>query len=195
MIGRGLSRWRTIGTVGGSRRPGRLGIAPVCSGPGGKSLRELKPLRKPSPGLDEIVPICPLRGCLSSGSGQKCPLPLGIEARSHAGQGPFGRQRQSGGPVPPHPTFSPKEKEPRWPRYEPAGAPDRRESGLASASPPRESALSVVVREVWRPRFVAPRPIVLPLLWGAGVRGNGAHAVSTVPGVLCMTPSRPGCNS
>ena len=118
------------------------------------------------------MPICPLRGCLSSGSGQKCPMPLGIEARSHAGQGPFGRQRQSGGPVPPHPTFSPKEKEPRWPRYEPAGAPDRRESGLASASPPRESALSVVVREVWRPRFVAPRPIVLPLLWGEG-RGEG----------------------
>ena len=144
MIGRGLSRWRTIGTVGGSRRPGRLGIAPVCSGPGGKSLRELKPLRKPKAGLDEIVPICPLRSCLSSGSGQKCPLALGIEARSHAGQGRLGRQRQSGGPVPPHPTVS-KEREPRWPRYEPAGAPDWRESGLASP-PGRECSIGRCAR-------------------------------------------------
>ena len=31
------------------------------------------------------------------------PLTLGIEARSHAGQRRIGRQRQSGGPVPPHP--------------------------------------------------------------------------------------------
>ena len=29
----------------------------MCSGPGGKPLRELKPLRKPRPGLDEIGPI------------------------------------------------------------------------------------------------------------------------------------------
>ena len=36
---------------------------------------------------------------------------------------------------------------------------------------------------VWRPRFVTPRPIVLPLRWGewAGVRGNGAYAVATEP--------------
>ena len=35
-------------------------------------------------------------------------MPLGIEARSHAGQRRFGRQRQSGGPVPPHPSPLPK---------------------------------------------------------------------------------------
>ena len=36
---------------------------------------------------------------------------------------------------------------------------------------------------VWWPRFVTPRPIVLPLRWGerAGVRGNGAYAVATEP--------------
>ena len=28
-----------------------------------------------------------------------------------------------------------------------------------------------------------------------GVRGNGAHALATVPGVLSLTPSRPGSNS
>ena len=35
-------------------------------------------------------------------------MPPGIEARSHAGQRRFGRQRQSGGPVPPHPSPLPK---------------------------------------------------------------------------------------
>ena len=35
--------------------------------------------------------------------GHSCPMPLGFEARSHACQRRFGRQRQSGGPVPPHP--------------------------------------------------------------------------------------------
>ena len=35
-------------------------------------------------------------------------MPLGIEARSHACQRRFGRQRQSGSPVPPHPSPLPK---------------------------------------------------------------------------------------
>ena len=35
-------------------------------------------------------------------------MPLGIEARSHACQRRFGRQRQSGGPLPPHPSHLPK---------------------------------------------------------------------------------------
>ena len=78
------------------------------------------------------------------------PLPLGIEARSHAGQRPIGRQRQSGGPIPPS----------------------------SQPSPPGEGALSVVVRDVWLLRFVAPRPIVLPLLWGAG-RGEGERGRRT----------------
>ena len=38
-------------------------------------------------------------------------------------------------PFPLTPALSPKEREPRWPRYELADAPDRRESGLASPSP------------------------------------------------------------
>ena len=33
------------------------------------------------------------------------------------------------------PTLSPEEREPRWPRYEPAGAHDMRKPGLASPSP------------------------------------------------------------
>ena len=37
-------------------------------------------------------------------------LPLGIEARSHAGQRRYGWRRQSGGPVPPHPIPLPKER-------------------------------------------------------------------------------------
>ena len=36
------------------------------------------------------------------------------------------------------------------------------------ALPNGEGALSVVARDVWMPRFVATRPIVLPLLWGEG---------------------------
>ena len=36
------------------------------------------------------------------------PMPQGIEARSHACQRRFGWQRQSGGPVPPHPSPLPK---------------------------------------------------------------------------------------
>ena len=63
------------------------------------------------------------------------PMPLGYEARSHACQRRFGRQRQSGGPFPLTPTLSPEEREPRWPRYEPAGAHDMRKPGLASPSP------------------------------------------------------------
>jgi len=40
-----------------------------------------------------------------SGMGQTSgPMPLGFEARSHACQSRFGRPRQSGGPVPPHPS-------------------------------------------------------------------------------------------
>ena len=62
-------------------------------------------------------------------------MPLGFEARSHACQRRFGRQRQSGGPFPLTPTLSPEEREPRWPRYEPAGAHDMRQPGLASPSP------------------------------------------------------------
>ena len=38
-------------------------------------------------------------------------------------------------------------------------------SYLTPALAPGEGALSVVVRDVWLLRFVAPRPIVLPLLW------------------------------
>ena len=46
------------------------------------------------------------------------------------------------------------------------------------------------------PRFDATRPIVLPLPGErAGVRGNGAYAVSTVPGVLSRILSRPGSNA
>ena len=33
------------------------------------------------------------------------------------------------------PALSPEEREPRWPRYEPAGAHDMRKPGLASPSP------------------------------------------------------------
>ena len=62
-------------------------------------------------------------------------MPLGFEARSHACQRRFGRQRQSGGPFPLTPTLSPEEREPRWPRYEPAGAHAMRKPGLASPSP------------------------------------------------------------
>jgi len=40
--------------------------------------------------------------------GHSCPMPLGFEVRSHAGQRRFGRQRQSGGPVPPHPSPLPR---------------------------------------------------------------------------------------
>ena len=36
-------------------------------------------------------------------------------------------------PLPP--ALSPEEREPRWPRYEPAGAHDMRKPGLASPSP------------------------------------------------------------
>ncbi|MCX6912721.1 MAG: hypothetical protein NT167_06695, partial [Verrucomicrobia bacterium] len=54
---------------------------------------------------------------------------------SHACQRRFGRQRQSGGPFPLTPALSPEEREPRWPRYEPAGAHDMRKPGLASPSP------------------------------------------------------------
>ena len=63
--------------------------------------------------------------------------------------------------------------QPHWPRYELAGAPDMRESGLASPTPQRRGALSLVARGVWRPRFVTKRPIVLPLSWGEG-RGEVA---------------------
>ena len=54
-------------------------------------------------------------------------------------------------PFPLTPAISPKEREPRWPLYELAGAPDMREAGLA-----------------------------LSLSFGerAGVRGNGAYALS-----------------
>ena len=75
------------------------------------------------------------RAIMSCRSGQECPMPLGFEARSHACQRRFGRQRQSGGPFPLTPTLSPEEREPRWPRYEPAGAHDMRKPGLASPSP------------------------------------------------------------
>ena len=95
-------------------------------------------------------------------------MPLGIEDRSHAGQRRFGWQRQSGGPVPPHPNPLPKEREPRWPRYELAGTPDIRESDLASPSPQRRGCSVVVARDTWMPQFVTTRPIVLPLPWGAG---------------------------
>ena len=67
--------------------------------------------------------------------GHSCPMPLGFEAQSHACQRRFGRQRQSGGPFPLTPALSPEEREPRWPRYEPAGAHDMRKPGLASPSP------------------------------------------------------------
>ena len=62
-------------------------------------------------------------------------MPLGFEARSHACRRRFGRQRQSGGPFPLTPALSPEEREPRWPRCEPAGAHDMRKPGLASPSP------------------------------------------------------------
>ena len=62
-------------------------------------------------------------------------MPLGFEARSHACLRRFGRQRQSGGPFPLTPALSPEEREPRWPRYEPAGAHAMRKPGLASPSP------------------------------------------------------------
>ena len=51
-------------------------------------------------------------------------------------------------------------------------------SYLTPALAPGEGALSVVVRDVWLLRFVAPRPIVLPLLWGAG-RGEGERGRRT----------------
>ena len=43
---------------------------------------------------------------------------------------------------------------------------------LTQPSPQGEGALTVVARAVWRPRFVATRPIVPLLLWGEG-RGEG----------------------
>jgi len=45
-------------------------------------------------------------------------------------------------------------------------------SPTPSPLPKGEGALSLVARAVWRPRFVTPRPIVLPLRWGEG-RGEG----------------------
>ena len=85
-------------------------------------------------------------------SGQECPMPLGIEARSHACQRRFGRQRQSGGPVPPHP----------------------------GPLPGGEGELSAAGRQIEASRHLARRPTEHPLLGErAGVRGNGAYAVST----------------
>ncbi|MEI6783942.1 MAG: hypothetical protein WCQ21_23870 [Verrucomicrobiota bacterium] len=54
-------------------------------------------------------------------------LPLGIEARSHAGQRRYGWRRQSGGPVPPHPIPLPKERV--------LGRPSREMSGCLDLSP------------------------------------------------------------
>ena len=89
------------------------------------------------------------------------PMPLGFEARSHACQRRFGRQRQSGGPVPPHP----------------------------SPLPRGEGATLAALRACGCARY-ASVGLGLSLSTGerAGVRGNWAHAVSTVPGVLSMTP-------
>ena len=85
-------------------------------------------------------------------SGQECPMPLGIEARSHACQRHFGWQRQSGGPVPPHP----------------------------GPLPGGEGELSAAGRQIEASRQLARRPTEHPLLGErAGVRGNGAYAVYT----------------
>ena len=87
---------------------------------------------------------------------------LGFEARSHACQRRFGRQRQSGGPVPPHP----------------------------SPLPRGEGATLAALRACGCAQLYESRAWHLPLPWErAGVRGNWAHAVSTVPAALSLTPS------
>ena len=94
-------------------------------------------------------------------------MPLGIEARSHAGQRRFGRQRQSGGPVPPHPSPRPQERV-LW-----------RSSGEMSGgfdSSPRGRSFSLSFGE------------------RAGVRGTGLTPFPQC-GVRILTPSRPGPNS
>ena len=116
------------------------------------------------------------------------PLPLGIEARSHAGQRRFGRQRgkSEGRRSKAERRPKPEGRSPNRPRHRVSVFGFRnsaffRPSGFGlrplklphpSPRPRGAGALAFVARDVWRPRLVATRPIVLPLLWGEG-RGEG----------------------
>ena len=90
------------------------------------------------------------------------PTPLGIEARSHAGHRRFGWQRQSSGPVPPHPLPSPQRR----------GSHAGRAANLRVLLDLRESG------------WVSPSP--LGRGWGEGERGlRPCHSGrSSVPDIL-----------
>ena len=129
-------------------------------------------------------------GCHPGGT--LAPMPLGIEARSHAGQRRFGQQSQTGGPVP---QSSPRRGSHGGRATSLRVLPICESRAWHLALPNGEGALSVVVRDVWRPRFVATRLIVLPLLWGEGWGGGTGLTPFPPCGVLSLTPSRPGPNS
>ena len=131
------------------------------------------------------------------GAGTSRSMPLGIEARSHASQRRFGRQRQSGSPVPPHPSpSSPRRGCAVGRRARCLEASICRHAADSSPSPQRRGS------HAGRATNLRVRPIgesrawYLPLLWGeGGVRGNGAYALATGPGVLSRTPAKPGSNA
>ena len=108
-------------------------------------------------------------------------MPLGIAARSHAGQSRFGRQRQSGGPVPPH-----SKSEARNPRAERRPSSEirrpkpeaKRGSGFELQSRPQVSVFG------FRPSAckATPVPISLPPrfsgVWCARAMAGTGHLMS-----------------
>ncbi len=84
--------------------------------------------------------------------GHSCSMPPGIEARSHACQRRFGRQRQSGSPIPPHPSPLPK----------------------------GEGELSAAWQQNEASRHLARRLTEHPLLWGEGW-GEGETGLTPFP--------------